>query len=119
MESVLAVEGGGPDALIDLRSWLSHEEELRGRVQLVVPEAGPGQLGSLADTLVVAVGAGGALTTLARSLTVYLSRPRATVVKVTTVAPDGTRTEVSAEHIRKADVQSVLQSALHARDAVD
>ena len=119
VNSVLHVEGSSPDALTELRSWLSDEDTLRGRVKVVPPASQPGQLGSWADTLVVAVGAGGALTTLARSLTVFLGRPRATAVKVTTVAPDGTRTEVTADHVRKSDVESLLRIALHDQETAD
>ncbi|WP_395292380.1 hypothetical protein ACF9IK_01275 [Kitasatospora hibisci] len=113
MESWLAVEAGGPDAVLDLRDWLTDEPALRGRVRVTAAAPGPGELGSWSDTLVVAVGAGGALTTLAASLKVYLSQPRTSTVRLKTVKPDGSRTEVTAEHLSRADVEAVLRTALH------
>lgn len=114
MHSVLRIEDSGPDALTDLCSWLSDENALRGRVRAVPPAPQPGQLGSWADTVIVAVGAGGALTTLARSLSVYLSRPRATSLKLATVAPDGTRKELEFRDADGgSDVEAILRIALH------
>ncbi|MGW7445414.1 effector-associated constant component EACC1 [Kitasatospora sp. NPDC054795] len=113
VESWLAVEADGPDAVLDLRDWLVGEPALRGRVRVATAAPRPGELGSWSDTLVVAVGAGGALTTLAASLKIYLAQPRSSTVRLKTVKPDGTRTEVTAEHIARSDVESVLKAALH------
>ncbi|WP_051838265.1 effector-associated constant component EACC1 [Streptomyces sp. NRRL WC-3742] len=117
VESWLAVEAGGPDAVLDLRDWLADEPALRGRVRVTAATPGRGELGGWSDTLVVALGAGGALTTLAASLKVYLGQPRTSTVKLKTVKPDGTRTEVTAEHIARSDVESVLRAALHSEPA--
>ncbi|MET8541070.1 hypothetical protein ABZW03_10495 [Kitasatospora sp. NPDC004799] len=121
MESWLAVEAGGPDAVLDLRDWLAGEPALRGRVRVAPATPGPGELGGWSDVLIVAVGAGGAVTTLAASLRGYLSQPRTSTVRLKTVRPDGTRTEVTAEHVARSDVETVLRAALHdeARTAVD
>ncbi|MEU1287486.1 hypothetical protein [Kitasatospora sp. NPDC005856] len=113
MESWLAVEAGGPDAVLDLRDWLAGEPTLRGRVRVAPAMAGPGELGSWSDVLIVALGAGGAVTTLATSLRVYLSQPRTSTVRLKTVKPDGTRTEVTAAHVARSDVEALLKAALH------
>ncbi|MBD0695102.1 effector-associated constant component EACC1 [Streptomyces sp. CBMA123] len=119
MESWLAVETGGPDAVLDLRDWLAGEPALRGRVRVGEAAAGRGELGSWSDTLVVALGAGSALTTLAASLKAYLSQPRTSTVRLKTVRPDGTRTEVTAEHVARSDVETVLRAALHGDPRAD
>ncbi|MFD7596324.1 hypothetical protein ACFV6D_25225 [Kitasatospora sp. NPDC059812] len=119
VESWFAVEAGGPDAVLDLRDWLADEPAFRGRVRVAAATPGPGELGSWSDTLVVALGAGGTLTTLAASLKVYLSQPRTSSIKLKTVKPDGTRTEVTAEHVARADVESVLKAALHSGRRTD
>ncbi|MET8903672.1 MULTISPECIES: hypothetical protein [unclassified Streptomyces] len=116
MRSLLAVDGSeGPDSLADLRDWLSNEALLRGRVH--VPPSAPdaGELGAWSDTLIVAVGAGGALTALARAVAVYVRQPRRSTVRVKVVAPDGTRTELTVQHAKSLDeVENLLRTALHA-----
>jgi len=115
MRSLLAVDGSeGPDSLADLTGWLSDETLLRGRVRVPVSAPGTGELGGWSDIVVVAVGAGGALTALARALTVYLQQPRRSTVRVKVVAPDGTRTEVTVEHTKNLTaVEDLLRTALH------
>ncbi|MFJ9692214.1 hypothetical protein [Kitasatospora sp. NPDC101183] len=113
MESWLVVEAGGPEAVLDLRDWLADEPVLRGRVRVLATTPGQGELGSWSDTLVVALGAGGALTTLATSLKVYLSQPRTSTVRLKTVGPDGSRTDVTAENVAPSDVEAIIKAALH------
>ncbi|GAA0318093.1 hypothetical protein GCM10010302_66430 [Streptomyces polychromogenes] len=115
MRSLLATEGsGGPDSLADLRDWLSDEAPLRGRVNIAPSAPGAGELGAWSDTLIVAVGAGGALTALARAVAVYVRQPRRSNVRVNVVAPDGTRTELTVQHAKDLDeVERLLRTALH------
>ncbi|MER5385505.1 hypothetical protein ABT040_35480 [Streptomyces sp. NPDC002688] len=115
MRSLLAVDGSeGPDSLADLISWLNDETLLRGRVRTHAPVPGTGELGGWTDIVVIAVGAGGALTTLARALSVYLQQPRRSTVRVKVVAPDGRRTEVTVEHTKDLTaVEDLLRTALH------
>ncbi|MFE5239485.1 MULTISPECIES: effector-associated constant component EACC1 [unclassified Streptomyces] len=115
MRSLLVMDdSGGPDSLADLRDWLSGEAELRGRVFVQPCAPGTGELGAWSDTLIVAVGAGGALTALARSLAVYFRQPRRSTVRVKVVAPDGTRTELTVQHAKNLDaVETLLRTALH------
>ncbi|WP_327323418.1 hypothetical protein OG735_13520 [Streptomyces sp. NBC_01210] len=115
MESRLAVDGPeGPDTLVEFRDWLSEEPQLRGRVRVPASVPRPGDLGSWSDTLVVAVGAGGALTPLARALAVYLRQPRRSTVRVKVVERDGTRTELTVQHAKDVgEVEHLLRAALH------
>ncbi|WP_146166705.1 effector-associated constant component EACC1 [Streptosporangium nondiastaticum] len=115
MRSLLAVDGSeGPDSLVDLRDWLGGEALLRGRVHVPPSAPGAGELGAWSDTLVVAVGAGGALTALARAVAVYVRQPRRSTVRVRVVAPDGTRTELTVQHAKNLDaVENLLRTALH------
>ncbi|MFG2326892.1 hypothetical protein [Streptomyces sp. NPDC048568] len=116
MRSLLAVDGSeGPDSLADLRDWLSDEALLRGRVHVPPSAPGAGELGVWSDTLIVAVGAGGALTALARAVAVYVRQPRRSTVRVKVVAPDGARTELTVQHAKNLDeVENLLRTALHA-----
>ncbi|MBU6530811.1 hypothetical protein ACFUIW_07460 [Streptomyces sp. NPDC057245] len=115
MRSLLAVDGSeGPDSLADLVNWLTDETLLRGRVRTHAPVPGTGELGGWTDIVVIAVGAGGALTALARALSVYLQQPRRSTVCVKVVAPDGRRTEVTVEHTKDLiAVEDLLRAALH------
>lgn len=42
-----------------LRKWLNAEDEFRGRVSLETAPVRPGEMGAVADAIVVAVGSGG------------------------------------------------------------
>lgn len=65
MSAPLAVTlaGAGLDELLDLRAWLVHEDELRGRVALVQESTG-GTLGGAMEALSVSLGSGGAISVL-------------------------------------------------------
>ncbi|GGN96123.1 hypothetical protein GCM10011579_097210 [Streptomyces albiflavescens] len=121
MRSMLAVDGpDGPDSLGDLTSWLNDEALLRGRVHVPPPAPGHGELGAWSDAVLVAVGAGGALTALARALAVYLRQPRRSTVRIKVVAPDGTRTELTVQHAKNLEaVEQLLKTALHTDGATD
>jgi hypothetical protein len=65
MELTIRLIGGGSsgDLARDLRTWLNHEDELRGRIALVEAPAPPGALGSgVIEAITVGIGSGGAIT---------------------------------------------------------
>jgi hypothetical protein len=65
-------DDGNGLAANDLAEWLKHEEKLRGRVRIVRGPTGDPHLSSLPELLTVALGAGGAGTVLASSITTWL-----------------------------------------------
>lgn len=83
------------DELGSLRHWLGDEPEFRGRVRVVEAPLQPGRMGGLADFLSVAVASGGALTVLARSVSVWLEQRRSNLT-VKIVNADGSSQEISA-----------------------
>ncbi|MER7444521.1 effector-associated constant component EACC1 [Micromonospora avicenniae] len=85
--------------LTSLLDWLRREDELRGRVCLEQLPTRPGEMGALADTLVVALGSGGAVAVLAGSLSTWLSQ-RGTSVEVQITGPDGRQVIVRAQRAR-------------------
>ncbi len=85
--------------LLSLRSWLSQDEELRGRVEVSEPELAPGQMGGLADALVVAVGSGGVLTVLAQQVQVWLKQHRSSVEVRISEDADSRTVTISADHL--------------------
>lgn len=115
VETRLVVEGtDSSSALASLNEWLRRTDELRGRIRLRPKAPAPGEMGGITDVLVVAAGAGGALTVLANSLSVWLRQPRRASVTVSVERPDGTRVEISGEHLKSVDdITGLLETSLH------
>lgn len=98
-----------------LAAWLDQEPELRRLVKPTAAVPDPGQLGVLADGLVVAVGAGGAVSVLAASLKVFFSQPRGAKVRLTVTRHDGTRLELDADRVTRGSVTELAQQMLAAK----
>jgi hypothetical protein len=81
--------------LAALRSWLSNEKELRGRISAGKPTDAPSEMGSVSDVLVVALGSGGALTVLINSLAIWLRNQRSELF-VELTRPDGSKIKFGA-----------------------
>ncbi|MFD9685047.1 hypothetical protein ACFWXO_04725 [Kitasatospora sp. NPDC059088] len=93
-------------ATTSLLAWLRAEDELRGRVELEAPPPQPGSLGTLADVLTVAVGAGGAVSGLTSALIAWIRRRAGeTVVQVTRA--DGSSVELRATAVHGLDADGV------------
>ncbi len=93
----------GPDVSADdlrsLRSWMIDMGELRGPFELRRPDPRPGEMGSLTDALIVAVGSGGAVTALAGVLVSWL-RHRTSDLTLKVTRPDGSTLEVVGNRVR-------------------
>ncbi|MGW4242369.1 effector-associated constant component EACC1 [Nocardia sp. NPDC004722] len=74
MQAKLQVQGTGDlyAELVSLTDWLLQEPELRGGVESEPPDVAPDEMGGLEDVLVVALGGGGAVTVLVRSIVTWL-----------------------------------------------
>ena len=95
MQARLQVVGCSHADLVALREWLTREPTFRGKVGVEEPILEPDDMGALAEILVVGLGAGGTLTVLAGSVSVWLEqRPSDITVELTN--PDGTSTKISA-----------------------
>ncbi|MFI9405133.1 hypothetical protein [Nocardia sp. NPDC052316] len=101
---------GGDDThpeLVSLRDWLSREPLLRGGVHTRAQAISPGEMGALDEVLVVALGGGGAVTVLVRSVSVWLQQRRSTlIVKIT--ASNGTQVEITSEGPAADQVATML-----------
>lgn len=84
--------------LTSLREWLGREAAFRGRVQVERQPIEPGQMGGVTDTLTVALGAGGTVTVLANSVSVWL-RQRRSDVKIEVSSSNGKKVTVTAERV--------------------
>lgn len=95
----------GPDSGDELRSlytWLTGDDELRGRARLVTSSPPQGTLGSVAELLTVALGPGGISAALAAGLVAWL-RQRTGDVTVTAWRHDGQKVELTARRVHGVD----------------
>jgi hypothetical protein len=76
------VPDGEPDALASLYEWLSREDDPRGYVSLASPTPAPGEMGGVADAIVVALGSCGAVATLATARPIWLGKSRRASVRI-------------------------------------
>jgi membrane-associated two-gene conflict system component 1 (EACC1) len=106
--TVVRLITGDPDDLVSLREWLTCEDELRGNVFVERDRARDARTGPAADALVVALGAGGVVTALIRSLPTWLRRHTHVTVEIRDSA--GRAVRVSARD--DVNVADVVQSAL-------
>lgn len=100
--------------LAALYEWLRGERELAGAVRAARRAPGPTELGGAIELVAVALGAGGAAGTLARSLAAWL-RSRRPGLKITVTTPAGS-VSVEARQVRDADFLPLLREVLNARD---
>jgi hypothetical protein len=98
-----------PDELRALHRWLQQEDELRGRVAIENATPARGEMGAVADFLVVAVGSGGAITVLASSISVWLRHRKSDITVELTETESGRTVKVTAA---RADAEAVIRAAL-------
>ena len=113
MDIRIRVQDDGDDGAASLSAWLVEERAFRGRVQVVSSPIGEEQLGSLPDVVSVALGAGGAGTVLATSLTTWLQTRRSSTKL--TVERDGRSVtlEIDTVHDVRPLLEQVLRSDEH------
>lgn len=113
MDVTLTIKGGERDDVISLREWLLDDSELRGRVRLVERSPRAGEMGALADTLIAAVGAGGALTVLFESLKTWFAQPKRSDLEIEVRTPDGRTVTVDAKRVARPEqlAREVLERA--------
>lgn len=100
-DPLLSIRADDGDALRSLLDWLRREDAFRGRVCAAQTPVRPGEMGAGAlDALVVALGAGGAGTVLAASVSTWLNQPRRADVRLTITADDGRHIELDARRVR-------------------
>ncbi|MBP0448452.1 hypothetical protein J5Y04_02650 [Kitasatospora sp. RG8] len=94
-----------------LADWLRGEPGLAGvRLTGAVPAAG--ELGSVADLVTVAVGAGGAVSVLAASLRTWFAQPKRSDVRLKIRRPGGETVEFDAKRVRGQDLEAILRQVL-------
>lgn len=87
-------------------TWLTTEEEFRGRVRLVEVAPEPGTSGGWPEAVAVTVSQSGAVTILASAVVAWI-RHRTSEVKCKLTRLDGTAVEITAARVRSTDVAGV------------
>ncbi|MEL5954319.1 hypothetical protein AADR41_05985 [Streptomyces sp. CLV115] len=95
-----------------LTGWLKGESELVGRVRRTGPPLSPGELGSLLDTVTVALSTGGTITALIASLRTWLAHPRRSDIRLKVRREGGPTVEIDAKRVKRTDVEKMLRQAL-------
>jgi hypothetical protein len=91
-----------------LHKWLANDRELAGWVRLVQRRPGEGELGGAYEMLSVALGAGGAVGVMVRSLVAWLQGRRSDI-EITVSSPAGGAVKLSARRVKDVDLQILLQ----------
>ena len=95
-----------------LADWLRAEPALTGRVRLGGQKPKPGQLGSVADTLTVILGASGTGTALVACVRTWLAQPRRSDIRLKITREGEETVEIDAKRVKKADIEHLLKEAL-------
>jgi hypothetical protein len=107
---------GDQEELRSIAKWLRNEDDLRGRVDLIKHSNQTDQMGSVIDTIAVAVGSGGMGVTLIKSLFVYLTqRRRHEKITIKFKREDGR--EVKLDLADTDSAEKVVKQALNFFDA--
>lgn len=99
--------------LASLREWLGREAAFRGRVQVERQPIESGHMGGIADTLTLALGAGGAVTVLANSVSVWLEQRRSDV-SIEVISSNGKKVTVTAKRV--PDAATLIKTVLRTED---
>jgi len=86
---------------------LRGDPELRPAVKKRYAAPAPGELGTIADAIIISVGSGGALTGLASALKAWVQRPRGKHV-VLRVSRGGETAEIDADRVGSDDIEAIL-----------
>ncbi|RKT09227.1 hypothetical protein BX285_6301 [Streptomyces sp. 1114.5] len=99
---LIRVDDADTTAVGSLLAWLRAEPALRGRVEPVGTAPRPGSLGTLADVLTVALGAGGVASGLTSALIAWIRRRSGDMV-VHVTRSDGSSIELRATAVHGLD----------------
>ncbi|MFY1691869.1 effector-associated constant component EACC1 [Plantactinospora sp. WMMB782] len=104
---LLVTVDGGLEEVLSLQRWLSEQDDFAGRARLLRSDPGPGQMGTVLDTITIAAGGGGALTALLGTMSVWMRHRGA---KITATVKKGNRSvTIDADRVRSADIAALRE----------
>ncbi|CAM4519597.1 hypothetical protein NONI108955_41370 [Nocardia ninae] len=101
---------GSADELSALLEWFNDDDELRGRISMPTTPIQSGQMGGLAEVLVVALGAQGIASTLFQSLSTWFTHRRSDIAVTLTL--DHTELTLDAKRVKTPEITQALQALL-------
>jgi hypothetical protein len=106
----IVVSVNDPALQESLLDWLRGDPELRPAVKKRYAAPEPGELGTIADAIMISVGSGGALTVLASALKAWVQRPRGkhVVLRVSRGEHGEETTEIDADRVGSDDIEAIL-----------
>ncbi len=106
----IAVSVNDPVLQESLLDWLRGDPELRPAVRKRHAAPKRGELGTIADAIVISVGSGGALTVLASAVKAWVQRPRGkhVVLRVSRGENGEETTEIDADRLGPGDLEAIL-----------
>ncbi|WP_410617285.1 effector-associated constant component EACC1 [Amycolatopsis sp. lyj-109] len=105
----IAVSVNDPALQESLLDWLRGDPELGPAVRKRYAAPKPGELGTIADAVVISVGSGGALTVLASAVKAWVQRPRGKhVVLRVRRGESGEETTIDADRVGSDDIETIL-----------
>lgn len=118
MNLTIAVDAEREDELRSLDRELIDVEELRGLVRRQARPPRAGELGTLDEVLIVALGQGGAAGALSMALVAWLRR-RVGSITVKLTKPDNSVLEVTAQHVRNLSADKLVELTTHLQTELD
>jgi hypothetical protein len=103
----IVVSVNDPALQESLLDWLRGDPELRPAVKKRYAAPEPGELGTIADAIMISVGSGGALTVLASALKAWVHRPRGKHVALRISRGEETM-EIDADRVGSDDIEAIL-----------
>ncbi|MEV6772049.1 hypothetical protein AB0N05_25825 [Nocardia sp. NPDC051030] len=101
---------GSADELFGLLEWFNDDDELRGRVSMPARQIRPGQMGGLAEVIVVALGARGIAPALIQSLSTWFTHRRSDIAVTLTL--EHTELTLDAKRVKTPEITQALQALL-------
>lgn len=112
MQVRISIVGGDHAELESLDDWFRREHELAGRVTWAAAGPREGELGALAEALVVAVSSGGTVSVLAASLKAWISLPRRSDVRIRVQGADGRLVKIDADRVSGERLDDLVRQVL-------
>jgi hypothetical protein len=118
VDALITVDGSrGAEELRNLREWLGHEPELRGRITSVQSPVESGALGPVLEALLVAIAPGGVAAALVTGIVAWI-RQRHSDLAIYIEYPDGAKINIDARRVRGLTGTDLSAEIAHLTHAV-
>jgi hypothetical protein len=109
VDATISFDDADASHISSLYDWLQRDDEFRGRVEVSNGQRQPGEMGHFVETLTLTLISGGAMASLARTLSTWLSMRRVSVVVELSEGKRVRRLKIQAGNA--AQVRQLLEAA--------